>query len=158
MRSCRGMICAALVLTVFVGSGNVLANSFDKHLLNAAELVSHGNFDAAIAEYQKALKKQPKSVRAQSQLGMAYMQWGDARGKNSDREGAIEAYQKALALEPAEPYWHERLGAALEKSGDHDGALREYLTASELLPLDDGLRAKRGGICEALDHNASNRG
>jgi len=136
------MVGAILFLGVVVGPGNILADSFERHMKRAADFASRGNLDEAIAEYQQALKRQPKSVLAQSALGMAYVQLGDLRSKNGDADGAIDAYQKASALEPAEPYWHERLGTALEKKGDHDGALREYRTAAELLPLDDGLQTQ----------------
>jgi TonB family protein len=142
MRACTRIICAAPLLFVLLGPGRTLADSFDKHMHSASEFLSHGNFDDAIAEYQKALKRQPKSVLAQSALGMAYMQLGDLRSKNRDLAGAIDVYRKAVALGPDEPYWHERLGAALERNGDHDGALAEYRTAAGLSPLDDGLQAK----------------
>lgn len=136
------IIFAASFLVALSGPQNLLAESFSKLMKNADDFMSKGDFKSAIGEYQQALQRESKSVWAQSRLGMAYVQLGDELSKSGDAQGAIDAYKSAVAAEPKEPYSHARLGAALEKKGDHEAAIKEYRTASELSPLDDGLRSK----------------
>jgi len=127
-------------LVFLCGPVILLAESFTRHMQDADDFLSKGNFESAIAEYQKALKRQPRSVWAKSRLGMAYVQWGDWLVKSGQTDRAIDAYQRAVAYEPDEPYWHEQLGKAWENKGDHGAAANEYRTAVQLLPLDDGLQ------------------
>jgi len=141
LKSAR-FILAAFFLVLLIGPRNLLADSLSKHMKNADDFMSKGEFESAIVEYQKAVRREPKSVWAQSRLGMAYMELGKRLFNKGEMDQAIDAYKNALAAEPEEPYWHERLGAALEKKGDREAAIKEYHTAVEILPLDDELQSK----------------
>lgn len=154
----------AFFLVLLSGPGNLVADGFSKHMNKANEFMSKGEFESAITEYQAALQQNPNSVRAQSWMGIAYERLGDRLSNNGETDRAIEAYKNALAKVPEEPYWHERLGIALGKKGDREAAIKEYRTAAELSPLDEGLQRKylkatggpqgpeaaRGGVSEPI--------
>lgn len=142
MRSKSAFIFAAYFLSVLIVSGNLVADSFQEHMKAASEFMSKSEFESAIPEYQKALQRKRKSIDAQSWLEIAYERMGDRLYNNGETDRAIDAYTNALAFGPNEPYLHEHLGLALEKKGDREAATREYRTAAELLPLDDGLQGK----------------
>ena len=52
-----------------------------------------GNWPAAIAHYRRAIERQPQSAALLSELGACYGQIGEMRG-------AIEAFERAIALDP----------------------------------------------------------
>jgi len=135
-------IIAVSFLIVLSVPGNIVADNFSNHLNKAIEFNSKGEFEGAIAEYQKALRAKPNSIWAESRLGIAYEELGDRLFNNGETGRAIEAYKHALTAIPEDPYWHEQLGKALEKKGDHEAAIKEYHTATQILPLDGGLQRR----------------
>jgi TonB family protein len=135
------LILVAFLIVVPTRLGNLMADSFSDHMENAKEFISKGDFNGAITECQKALQKKRHSIEAQSWLGIAYERLGDRLFKNGETDEAIEAYKDALASVPEDAYWHEQLGMALERKGDREAAIKQYQTAAELSPLDDGLRS-----------------
>lgn len=128
------LILAALCFVALSGPRKLVAASFSKHMEDAKHAMSKGDFESAITEYKAALLGKPKSIAAQSWLGMAYKGLGDRLFNNGETAKAIEAYKSAIASVPEDPYWHEQLGIALEKKGDREAALTEYHTAAELTP------------------------
>jgi predicted TPR repeat methyltransferase len=83
---------------VFVSSGDLTA---DRRYELARELAARGDLPAAADLFGQALELAPG-------FAAAWFELGDAREKSGDREGALAAFQKAVAADPG-----DRLGAAL---------------------------------------------
>jgi Tfp pilus assembly protein PilF len=81
-----------------------------------------GRPDLALEEFKKAVKEDPKNPYFQKGLGLAYaakQQWKDA----------IEAFHKALELNPYYVDVRNDLGTALIGSGEREEGKKEFLTA-----------------------------
>lgn len=90
----------------------------------------------AAAELDTLTASYPDSARLWTRLGYA-------RNHGGRYAGAIEAYQRALALEPQSDEYARNLtsallnrGAELQEAGDDDGARGMYLRARATYPLD----------------------
>ena len=81
-----------------------------------------GLHDAAIAEYQKALRINPENAGAHNNLGTALYAKGDL-------QGAISAYQEAFRNNPENAKAHYNLGSALIDKDDLQGAISAYQEA-----------------------------
>ena len=81
-----------------------------------------GRVDAALDEFKRAAKEDPKNPYFQNGLGLAYAakrEWKDA----------VTAFRKALELNPYYVDAKNALGYALIMSGDREGGKRELLAA-----------------------------
>ena len=81
-----------------------------------------GRVDLALEEFKRAAKEDPKNPYFQKGLGLAYAakrQWKDA----------IEAFRKALELNPYYVDVRNDLATALIGSGDREGGKKEFLGA-----------------------------
>lgn len=86
-----------------------------------------GKKKEAVELFEKALKAQPKNVKAQQALGETLLYLGQF-------EQASKALRKALAMNPADAKTHGNLGWALLKLGKNDEAVDALKTAIELDP------------------------
>jgi Flp pilus assembly protein TadD len=86
--------------------------------------------DGAIAEFQEAIRLDPKDADAHGYLGAAL-----CYGKR-DYEAAIIAFKEAIRLDPKDASFHCNLGVALFRNGDPDGAIAELRVAIRLDPND----------------------
>ena len=92
-----------------------------------AILQERGQADAAIANYRKALERNPGFVEAHNNLGAALMGRGEI-------DAAVAHYEKALELKPGYAEAHNNLGLALAARGRFDAAVAHYEKALELKP------------------------
>jgi Flp pilus assembly protein TadD len=81
-----------------------------------------GRVDAALDEFKRAVKEDPKNPYFQNGLGLAYA------GKRAWKD-AVTAFRKALELNPYYVDAKNALGYALIMSGDREGGKRELLAA-----------------------------
>jgi Tfp pilus assembly protein PilF len=96
-------------------------------LADVRDLEKAGNYDQAISILQEVTAAEPTK-----DLLWAYL--GDAdRGAKKYPE-AIEAYQKALAINPNSGAYHNGLADAYAKSGQTDKAVAEYAAAAQAEP------------------------
>ncbi len=136
-------------------------SSASDHVDLGMEYSEQGQFDEAIAEFQKALELEPDNVDAQRNLGTAYFDqgkwekavvayeraieidpnWDEAYGelaavyaKLGRLEEAVAAGEKAIELIPDEASAHLNLGVAYKNQGQIDKAIIEYEKAIELDP------------------------
>ena len=86
-----------------------------------------GDFDQAIADYDRAL-------RIQSKLVEAYVGRGIARDSKGDHDGALVDYNRAISIEPKSAYAYFRRGNILVEKSDFGGALRDFDRVLELEP------------------------
>jgi len=118
----------------------------------ASELAEKGRYEAAIADWQKALQINPEDDRAENNLGVALA----ATGKPDQ---AIPHFEKALALNPESDEAHTSFGAALAGTGRIDLAVPHYLKALEINPDNPEAHsslgaalAQTGKLDEAIPH------
>lgn len=87
--------------------------------------------DARIAACTKAI--QGSSVSDGDRRAWAHMNRGDAHVSNSDLDGAIKDFDRAIWLNPLGfvDVAHYRRGAAYEQKGDYERAMRDYDEAAK---------------------------
>ncbi|PZV05176.1 MAG: glycosyl transferase [Leptolyngbya sp.] len=91
---------------------------------------SQGDFEGAIALFQRAIEADPTLAIAHYNLGTAHR----ARGYLDE---AIAAYRQAIALNPSYAEAHQNLGVALFKLGQLPEALRAFQRAIALYEVTD---------------------
>lgn len=108
-----------------------------KALFNeGVELSQQGKFDDAIQKYQKGLEKDPDNHEVYNLLGMAYRFKFNQLGAQKYKDKEIEAFKKAIELEPE--YWvaYKNLAASLYYQGRKKEAVQYLEKALELQPND----------------------
>jgi tetratricopeptide (TPR) repeat protein len=90
-------------------------------------LADRGRFDAALAQYQEALKIKPDDVKAHNNLGLIFARRGDL-------EEAIDHYRQALEKQPDFAAAHNNLGLALADCGELPDAMAHYKRALAIKP------------------------
>src|SRR5262249_11183036 len=93
----------------------------------ARELYAKKDLDGAIAQFRKAIERDPTFAPAYSGLGVAL------RDKK-DLKGAIAQFRKAIELDPRYAPAHSNLGLALRETRDLNGAIAQFRKAIELDP------------------------
>ncbi len=99
---------------------------------SAIEAQQRGDYESAIADYQKLLKLSPKMVEARANLGTALAHMGRF-------DEAIAQYQLALPDVPDKNAVHMNIGLAYYKKGDLANASREFQIVQKARPLDPQL-------------------
>jgi tetratricopeptide (TPR) repeat protein len=97
------------------------------HCNLGAVLISKGQFDEAIRQYQEAFRWKPGDAQAHYNLGLALVRKGQL-------DEAIRQCQEALRLKPDYADAHDILGIALVWKGQLDEAIRQYQEALRLKP------------------------
>jgi tetratricopeptide (TPR) repeat protein len=93
----------------------------------AAGLAAKGEYEAAIAEWPKAIALSPKDARGHNSFGFSL-----ARARRLDE--AIEQYRRALEVEPEYPEAEGNLGLALARKGSPGEAILHLERALKLKP------------------------
>ena len=102
-------------------------------------LFRQGDYDAAIAQFRKALSLRPDDVRAHRTLG-------DLLFNKNELDGAITEYREALRLNPNDGAAHRSLGNVLFNKNDFDGANTEYREVLRLNPEDSEVHRSLGDV------------
>jgi tetratricopeptide (TPR) repeat protein len=138
------------------------SNESDENLINRGiEKGKNGDLNGAIADFDRAIKLNPKDDapyynRAQAkwlrkdvagaiadytraiELGStnpaAYNNRGNAKAENKDREGAIADYTRAIELKPDYARAYFNRAVARQEKGDTVGATSDFKTAGKLDP------------------------
>jgi tetratricopeptide (TPR) repeat protein len=97
---------------------------FEESIRAGADAAWNGNWDQAIAAYQRALAEFPQDVGALIGLGLAYSGAGQL-------EATLESYQQAIALAPDDPGLYERVGRTWEQLGRGREAADAFLASAE---------------------------
>jgi protein O-mannosyl-transferase len=92
-----------------------------------ARLVEQGKLDAAIVEFQKAIRLDAKYFPARLNLAYAYE-------KTNRIEEAIEAYRETIVSQPQNFFAHNNLGVLYDKKGLYDSAIAEFESALQIEP------------------------
>jgi tetratricopeptide (TPR) repeat protein len=99
------------------------------HVLKARLLVSDGKLDAAIGEYDEAVKLNPKLVAL-------YIDRAALRDRKGDKEQALADYEAAIKADPASGLAYNARGDFYRAQGDYQHALADYDQAVEKQPND----------------------
>ncbi|HEX5431545.1 MAG TPA: tetratricopeptide repeat protein, partial [Bryobacteraceae bacterium] len=99
------------------------------------------NWDVAIQQFEKASQLDPAQHVVWSHLADAYISRGN--GKNgaeqaADYQKGIDNYQKAIALSPSDPAYHNNYALVLAKDKKLDEAKTELTKAAQLDPTQAG--------------------
>jgi tetratricopeptide (TPR) repeat protein len=110
---------------------------FEAHYNLAAMLQARNQLDAAVAEYELALRLRPEDATANNALGAALM----AAGHPERGAGYLQA---ALKTRPDYFEAHYNLGITLAGQNDFQGAAEQFRLASKLQPQDANVEANLG--------------
>ncbi len=103
-------------------------------------LMLQGRTEEAIAEFQTALRYEPRHAKAVNNLGLALA----LQGKPND---ALELFTRALELEPGMTVARVNLARTLNQLGRYDEALPHFTRLHKILPRDpviqEGLQTAR---------------
>jgi predicted TPR repeat methyltransferase len=124
-----------LVTPIFASSGNLVA---DRRYAFGRELASRGDLAAAADLFAQAAEAEPA-------FAAAWFALGETAAKLGDREGAVAAFERALALDP-----QDRSGAALHlaRLGAADPA--QAMSRAYVETLFDQYAPRFDGALEAL--------
>src|SRR5437879_7178175 len=106
------------------------------------ELAQQKNFDAAVAEFTKAIEANPKDPRGYTNRGTAY------RASNPPRlPDAYADFSKAIEVAPKDEVAYRERGMTAVMQNQFDAALPDFDKAIELKP-DDAYTYKFRGFAE----------
>src|SRR5260370_15009920 len=150
-------IATALILSVaavHIALAKKPAAGGGNHMQRGIELAQQKHFDAAAAEFTKAIEANPKDPRGYANRGTAYRQAARAAVAAGDSEGASTRYQAALAdfskyveVAPKDASGYVERGETQVELKQYDPALADLNKALELKP-DDLTAIKFRGFAE----------
>jgi tetratricopeptide (TPR) repeat protein len=108
------------------------------------EMVSLGQIEQAIEQYESLASLYPEFALAHNDLGVLYYQQGN-------KERSLECYEEAVALEPSNTNYQKNLADFyLSEQGRVEEALKLYLSVLSADPEDIDSLMVAGHICVAL--------
>jgi tetratricopeptide (TPR) repeat protein len=109
-------------------SASPTAEESDGDLVNRGiEKAKNGDLDGALADFDRAIKLNPKD-------DAPYYNRAQAKRLKKDTAGAIADYTKAIELGSTNPAAYNNRGNARAENKDRDGAIADYTRAIELKP------------------------
>jgi len=99
--------------------------------------LSKGDYDRAIADYDKAIELNPQDAAAYGVRALVYIIKGD-------HDHAITDYDKAIKLNPTDAAAYRKRGLAYGFKGDYDRVIADCDKAIELNPQDAAAYGNRG--------------
>jgi tetratricopeptide (TPR) repeat protein len=134
-----------MVLQEALARHNVKKNpgDFEAHYNLAAMLQAKDQLDAAIQEYQQAVRLRPEDAAGNNALGAALV-------AAAHPEQGVEYLQAALKARPDYFDAHYNLGLALAGQNDFDGASLQFGFALKLQPGDANVEANLGAALAEL--------
>jgi tetratricopeptide (TPR) repeat protein len=118
----------------------------DDFFLQAEEKLNRQDFKGAIADYDQAIRLNPK-------LAVAYNGRGNARYELRDKQGAIADLEQAIRLDPKLAMAYNNRGGVRNELGDHRNAIADFDQAIRLDPNFALAYNNRGGARNELgDH------
>ncbi len=137
------------VLVVFLTIGLCYSEAwglFDKekakgHVTFGRNFLKNGQWDKAIAAFNKAIELDPKCVEA-------YITRGNAYNDKGQHDKAISDYTKVIEINPRFGPAYSNRGLAWYKKGDYDRACSDYQKACKLGACEGLNWVKKKGYCQ----------
>ena len=123
---------------------------FEAHYNLGAMLQAKGNLDAALAEYQAAVKLRPEDATGNNALGAALVAGGHPAQAVSYLQAALKSRADYFDA-------HYNLGFALALQNDFPGAVEQFQTALRLQPQDAAVEANLGAALAEMGRYADAR-
>ena len=112
-----GAILTAMLLVALMGCGG---DGAEKYMQAGFVNFQQQKYDAAIANYEKAIKLQPRAAAAYNMIGMAYRFKYNQLGVPEFRQKEMAAFQKAIEIDPKN--WVAKINLANDYYADGDRA------------------------------------
>ncbi len=127
-------IVMSILMVVMLALACTKAKDADDYFAAGKQAFENKEYDKAIEHYQKALALEPNSFYGYNLLGMAYRFKFLASGVKHYRQKEVEAFKKAISLEPE--YWVAliNLGTTLYHSGSRKAGAVYLKKALEVNP------------------------
>ncbi len=124
----------ALLIMLAACAGWQEMKSASEYFEEGAALISKGKYDQAIKKYKKGLRIEPRSAVGYNYLGMAYGYKYEQLRSLDWREKEIEAFKKAIELDPNffRPYFN--LGITYHNMGKPKEAANYFKKCLEIYP------------------------
>ena len=116
-----------LILTILAGCGNIESV---KLYNQGTELLEKGQYDQAIANFDKAIEINPRYAEAYNNRGIAYLRKGQY-------DKAISDFTKVIEINPKDAMAHENRGLVYAILGQYDKSTSDHTKAIELDPTYD---------------------
>jgi tetratricopeptide (TPR) repeat protein len=125
------LILITMLLTALLGCGGASA---EKYMQEGLANFQQQKYDEAIANYEKAIKLQPRASAAYNMMGMAYRFKYNQLRVPEFRQKEIAAFQKAVEIDPKN--WVAMINLATDyyADGQKDKAVPLFKRALELNP------------------------
>ena len=117
------------------------ASVIDRALADAVLLQQQGKIKEAIEKWRSIANVMEEDRQLQA---LAWCSIGYLYGEGADLEAAVDAYTRAIELNPAYALAYNNRGNAKHGLGRHEAALADYDRAIELEPTDAGVYNNRG--------------
>jgi tetratricopeptide (TPR) repeat protein len=106
-----------------------------------------GNYDIAIANFDRAIQLDPKQWNP-------YLRRGETYYRKGNYDQALADYDRAIHLNSQQPNAYHDRGLALARTGDHDLAIADFDKAIELSPQEAAIYNARGAVyARKADYN-----
>lgn len=125
------MIFAGVLLAALMGCGS---ESAEKYMQAGFADFQQQKYDEAIANYQKAIKLQPRAAAAYNMMGMAYRFKYNKLGVPEFRQKEMAAFAKAIEIDPKNWVSLINLGTDYYADGQKAKAAPLFKKALELNP------------------------
>ncbi len=129
-------VTAIIVVNLSIYGCSSQTKNNQNYLDEGIKLFQQGKYKEAIEKYKEGLKSDPKNALGYNLLGMAYRFRFNQLGAQEYKEKEIEAFKKAIEIEPK--YWvaYKNLIASLYYQGRKKEAVPYIEKALELQPND----------------------
>ena len=109
-------------------------------------LVSQGNTDSNAGDYDRAIADFDEAIRLDPKSSIAFINRGDTYTNKGDNDRAIADYNEAIRLDPKSVLALSARGVAYAKKGDYDRAIADFNRAIRLDPKSTHAFRNRGVV------------
>ena len=142
--------------TVARVQGDPAASLIDKAIASAVQLQRQEKIEEAIEQWRSIATvagEEDRPLQARAWFSIGYLR---SVGEGIDLEAAMDAYTKAIELNPTDADAYNNRGNAKDALGQHDAAVADLDRAIELNPTDADAYNNRGVVKRALgQHDAA---
>ncbi|MFC2019631.1 tetratricopeptide repeat protein [Chloroflexota bacterium] len=121
------LILFALLVSSVLGSCNSAKGTADWHVEQGIQLFEQGDYEAAMLEYDEAIRLDPEYARAYYDRGTIY-------GVLGQHEQAIQEYSEAIRLDPEDAWAYGNRGGSYLELGEIERGIEDLDESIRLSP------------------------